>query len=100
MFDRLPGLLRRGPSTTGRVALTFDDGPDALTPRYLDLLDDLGVPATFFVLGEFASRRPDMIREYLRRGHQVAGHGYDHTRFTKLSRRQLIDQCQRTDQAI
>ncbi|MDB4958716.1 MAG: Peptidoglycan N-acetylglucosamine deacetylase [Myxococcales bacterium] len=100
MFDRLPGLLRRGPSTTSRVALTFDDGPDALTPRYLDLLDDLGVPATFFVLGEFAAKRPEMIREYLRRGHQVAGHGYDHTRFTKLSRRQLLDQCSRTDQAI
>ena len=100
MFDRIPGLLRRGPSTTQRVALTFDDGPDAMTPQYLDLLDDLGIPATFFVLGEFAAKRPEMIREYLRRGHQIAGHGYDHTRFTKLSRRQLLDQCSRTDHAI
>jgi len=100
MFDRVPGLLRRGPATTKRVALTFDDGPDELTPRYLELLADLGVPATFFVLGELANKHPEHIREYLRRGHQVAGHGYDHQRFTKLSRRALLDQCKRTDEAI
>ena len=100
MFDRLPGLLRRGPATVKRVALTFDDGPDDLTARYLDVLDDLGVPATFFVCGARAEQHPDLVREYVRRGHQIAGHGYDHTRFTKLSRRQLIDQCQRTDRAI
>jgi peptidoglycan/xylan/chitin deacetylase (PgdA/CDA1 family) len=100
VFDRIPGVLRRGPSTTKRVALTFDDGPDHLTAKYLDVLDDLGVPATFFVLGEAAQSQPELVREYVRRGHQVANHGYDHTRFTKLSRKQLLDQCSRTDQAI
>ncbi|MGP2438842.1 polysaccharide deacetylase family protein, partial [Streptomyces sp. JW3] len=44
----LPGLAGRG--RPGHVALTFDDGPDpASTPRFLDVLDDLGVRATFFV---------------------------------------------------
>ena len=100
MFDRVPGLLRRGPAASRRIALTFDDGPDELTPRYLDMLDDLGVPATFFVVGELAEQRPELIREYLRRGHQVAGHGYDHTRFNKLSVRELLDQVRRTDRAI
>ena len=100
VFDRVPGLLRRGPATSKRVALTFDDGPDDKTLRYLDVLDDLGVPATFFVLGEHADAHPELIREYVRRGHQVAGHGYDHQRFTKLKKRELMDQCKRTDQAI
>src|SRR5262249_22921912 len=100
VFDRVPGLLRRGHAGSKRVALTFDDGPDHMTPRYLELLDDLGVPASFFVLGERAAAQPESVREYLRRGHQGAGHGYDHTRFPKLSGRHLIEQCRRTDKAI
>ena len=100
VFDRVPGVLRRAPTSHKRVALTFDDGPDEMTPRYLDLLDELGVPATFFVIGELAAARPDLVRDYLRRGHQLASHGYDHTRFPKLPPRELIDQCERTDRAI
>lgn len=100
VFDRVPGLLRKGPTASKRVAITFDDGPDHLTEKYLDYLDRLGVPATFFVMGEHADQRPELIREYVRRGHQVASHGYDHKRFTKLDRKGLLDQMERTDAAI
>ncbi len=100
VFDRVPGLLRRGPTGVKRVAITFDDGPDEMTPRYLDLLDELGVAATFFVIGKAAETHPALVRDYLRRGHQVASHGYDHTRFPSLSTRELIDQCRRTDDAL
>lgn len=100
VFDACPGVLRRGPSTAKRVALTFDDGPDHMTERYLDLLDDLGIPATFFLIGGRAASRPDLVRDYLRRGHQIAGHGFDHKRFNKLSRRDLLEQCARTDHAL
>jgi peptidoglycan/xylan/chitin deacetylase (PgdA/CDA1 family) len=100
VYDLFPGVLRRGATTAKRVALTFDDGPDHMTERYLALLDELGVPATFFLVGARAANRPDLVREYLRRGHQLAGHGFDHTRFSKLSRRELLDQCSRTDGAI
>lgn len=100
VVERFPGVLRRGPLTSKRIALTFDDGPDEMTPQYLERLDDLGVPATFFVSGRQAAAHPDLIREYVRRGHQVASHGYDHTRFTKLSRRALLEQLDRTEHAI
>jgi peptidoglycan/xylan/chitin deacetylase (PgdA/CDA1 family) len=100
VVERIPGVLRRAPGLVKRVALTFDDGPDEMTPQYLEVLDELGVPATFFVCGERAARYPDTIREYLRRGHQVANHGYDHTRFPKLSFKQLAEQLERTERAI
>jgi peptidoglycan/xylan/chitin deacetylase (PgdA/CDA1 family) len=100
MFDVLPGVMRKGPAVSQRVALTFDDGPDHMTEQYLDLLDQLGVPATFFLIGKRALKRPDLVREYVRRGHQIAGHGYDHARFSKLSRRALLDQCARTEDAL
>lgn len=100
VYDAVPGVLRRGLATSRRVALTFDDGPDHMTERYLDLLDDLGVPATFFLLGERSADHPELVRDYLRRGHQIAGHGYDHQRFTKLGRRALLEQCAKTDSAM
>jgi peptidoglycan-N-acetylglucosamine deacetylase len=100
IFDRVPGLLRRGPTTSKRVAITFDDGPDDYTERYLDKLDELGVPATFFLIGTNVEKRPELVREYLRRGHQVASHGYDHTRFTELDRRGLREQCSKTEHAL
>lgn len=63
----------------GHVALTFDDGPDPLsTPRFLDVLDRLGVRATFFVLGEMLVRAPSLGAELAAEGHEVAVHGWDH----------------------
>ncbi|WP_240330360.1 polysaccharide deacetylase family protein [Streptomyces sp. CB09001] len=76
---RFPGLAGRG--SPGHVALTFDDGPDpASTPRFLDVLDGLGVRATFFLLGENAVRHPALTRELVRRGHELAVHGWTHDR--------------------
>ena len=100
VYDRIPGLLRRGPTTSRRIALTFDDGPDDLTERYLALLDELGVPATFFLVGASTAARPHIAREYLRRGHQIASHGYDHTPFPELAPRQVLEQCARTEASI
>jgi peptidoglycan-N-acetylglucosamine deacetylase len=71
-----------------------------MTERYLDLLDELDVPATFFLIGNRACNHPALIRDYVRRGHQIAGHGYDHARFSRLGRRALLDQCARTELAL
>jgi peptidoglycan/xylan/chitin deacetylase (PgdA/CDA1 family) len=93
-------MVRRGPAETRRVAITFDDGPDHLTERYLDLLDELQVPATFFVLGKHCERHPALAREYVRRGHQIASHGWDHQRFPALTWNALRDQLERTDAVL
>lgn len=101
-YDAIGGarVIRRGPATARRVALTFDDGPDDLTPAYLDALDRLGVAATFFVMGDLSAERPAALREYLRRGHQVASHGWDHAAFPTLSPLALRDQLRRSDAVI
>ncbi|MFQ6145812.1 polysaccharide deacetylase family protein [Streptomyces seoulensis] len=75
----LPGLAGLG--RPDHVALTFDDGPDpASTPRFLDVLDRLGVRATFFVLGESVARHPQLTREIAARGHELGVHGWRHSR--------------------
>jgi peptidoglycan/xylan/chitin deacetylase (PgdA/CDA1 family) len=66
------------PPAKPTVYLTFDDGPSAHTPEVLDILREEGVPATFFVLGKEAERRPDTVRRILEEGHSIGNHTYDH----------------------
>ena len=60
------------------VYLTFDDGPSKNTPLLLDTLDQLGVKATFFVVGNAVNAYPQYLTEIVNRGHQVALHAYQH----------------------
>jgi len=63
----------------GRFALTFDDGPDPrFTPTISRLLTERGHRATFFVLGTHASDYPQLLRQVLADGHEIASHGFDH----------------------
>ena len=74
-LTRLPAAS----AARGEVALTFDDGPDArITPRVLDLLDEHGMRASFFVIADKAQAQPELVREILRRGHQIENHSLHH----------------------
>lgn len=74
-----PGCVWRGPRTDRRVALTFDDGPDAAwTPRVLDTLAARDVRGTFFLVGGRAERTPETVRRIVDGGHEVASHGWSH----------------------
>ncbi|MFC9996575.1 polysaccharide deacetylase [Nocardia sp. NPDC127526] len=59
-------------------------GPDVGVPRILDLLDEMSVPATFFVPGWVAEQRPGLARSIVDRGHEVAHHSYSHRAPTSL----------------
>jgi len=48
------------------------------TNRLLDLFDEYQVKATFFILGWVAERKPGLVTEIAKRGHEVACHGYSH----------------------
>lgn len=53
---------------------------DLNTNRILDQFDSAGVKATFFTLGWVAQRFPNLIRRIVDDGHELASHGWDHTR--------------------
>lgn len=69
---------------TPRVALTFDDGPH---PRYtgeiLDILEEYGVKATFFAVGENAKAYPELIRRASEEGHEIGNHTHTHLRLDR-----------------
>lgn len=68
-----------------KVALTFDDGPDeANTAKLLDLLDEYGVRATFFVIGKKAKQQPALVKMIHKRGHLLGNHSYEHGKFFDL----------------
>ncbi|MGB8652408.1 MAG: polysaccharide deacetylase family protein [Mycobacteriales bacterium] len=96
----LPTL--NGIGAPGHVALTFDDGPDGQsTPRFLDLLADLDVRATFFLLGEMCERYPSLSRRIVDEGHEVAVHSFDHRNHLRhLPGRRTYDQLARTADLI
>ncbi len=52
--------------------------------RILELLDEGHAKATFFTLGWIAERYPQLVREIVARGHELASHGYGHERATDL----------------
>ncbi len=75
-ITRLPMTL----AAEGKVALTFDDGPNpAITPWVLDQLDQHGAKATFFCIGEQVRAHPALTREIVRRGHVIENHSDRHS---------------------
>jgi peptidoglycan/xylan/chitin deacetylase (PgdA/CDA1 family) len=71
-------VLRRLPTRERQVWLTIDDGPSADTAAMLDLLDRHQARATFFVVGDRAQQRPEVVREIGRRGHAIGNHSQTH----------------------
>ena len=78
----------------------FDTRLERNTQRVLDLLDRFGIRATFFVLGWIADRRPDIVREVAKRGHEVASKGYYPTSFRGSSPEELRDNLTRARDAL
>lgn len=98
-------VLSRWPDAGNRVWLTIDDGPSADTPALLDLLDKHQARATFFVVGQRAAARPELVRQILARGHSLGNHSHSHPQahWWRLGPRALgaqIGQCQQVLTAI
>lgn len=90
------GISRSVPSANGRVALTFDDGPDPrYTPAILDILAEHDARATFFVIGEHAEQHPEIIARMVADGHEVAHHTYTHARVERLAPAAVAEEMDR-----
>ena len=74
-----PHALWRMDKNDHSVYLTFDDGPiPEATPFILDVLDEFGAKAMFFMVGDNVRKHPDLYKEVIRRGHKVGNHTYHH----------------------
>ncbi|MGV3658830.1 MAG: polysaccharide deacetylase family protein [Prosthecobacter sp.] len=95
-------MIKRLPAGSDKVLLTVDDGPHPEhTPAFLDLFDRHGIKAVFFLIGDRAARHPELVREIVRRGHEIGNHTQSHPAgsFWSLSPARLwreIAGCQET----
>ncbi|WP_177237766.1 polysaccharide deacetylase family protein [Paenibacillus sp. 1_12] len=88
-------------SNPKRVALTFDDGPDAkYTDQILNLLKKQNVTATFFVIGEHAAAHKEVMKRIVSAGHEIGNHSWSHKDLTKLDQQQLEAEINKTDEII
>jgi peptidoglycan-N-acetylglucosamine deacetylase len=61
------------------IGLTFDDGPnETVTPQLLEVLARHNVRATFFAIGSYVRRSPDLARQVLAAGHLLGNHTMHH----------------------
>lgn len=96
-----PAAPTPAPTTGNKViALTFDDGPGPYTAHLLDILDQYGAKATFFLIGSKVSGQASVVRSIQARGHQLGNHSWSHPELPKLSVDQIAGEIDRTNEAI
>lgn len=104
-FAARPSWLRRrlpewlaARTTSSRVLLTFDDGPDPIhTPTVLDRLHEYGTAAAFFVVGNRIAQAPRLLNRIVDDGHVLGNHSFHHRRprwFDSRSAWNEVSECQ------
>lgn len=83
------------------VYLTFDDGPiPEATPIILDILDEYGAKATFFMVGDNVRKYPHLKDEIERRGHRLGNHTYNHVGGIQWTSRNYLENTHEADKLI
>ncbi len=91
-----------GAATAGAkvIALTFDDGPSPFTPAVLSVLQQYGVPASFFDIGEEVANYPQYAQLVAAAGYPVEDHTWSHPDLTTLPAGGVAAQIDQTQAEI
>lgn len=96
-----PTVLHANRESTGKVALTFDDGPHPkLTGPILDLLAEYDIKATFFTIGINAQTNPELVERELAEGHEIGNHTQTHANLSALSYQEVYDEVLAAEKAV
>ncbi len=96
-----PAAVWRMPGEEKCVYLTFDDGPvPGVTSWVLELLNERGIKATFFSVGENVFRHPEIFDQILEDGHAVGNHTYHHLQGLKTSNLEYFKDIEQANRLI
>lgn len=83
------------------IALTFDDGPHPrYTPQILSILEEYGIKATFFMIGENVRYYASTAEAVIAAGHEVGNHTYSHHRLRAMNDEGLRWEVEACEDAI
>ncbi len=75
-----------------KIALTFDDGPNEITPQILALLKKYNAKATFFCIGKNIEQHPEILKQTFDDGHVIGNHSFSHSNFFDFYRKSRVVQ--------
>ncbi len=99
-FQLFGSLTNRVDTAEKVVALTFDDGPTPHTEAVLQILQQKGIPTTFYVIGQELEKQPQLGRRIVEQGHELGNHSYTHPRFLLKSLSFVKQEIDSTNQLI
>ena len=83
------------------LSISFDAaGGRANTEEILNILDRYDVKTTFFLVGFWAEKHPDLVRELVRRGHEIGNHSATHPHMASLTRAQIGEELERCSDLV
>lgn len=90
-----------GNASKPQMSLTINvDWGEEYIPLMLQILEQKGVKATFFVTGKWASKYPGLVRQIHAAGHEIGNHGYSHAHPNQLSDGQLIEHLKKNEEIL
>ena len=79
----------------GRIAISFDAAwGGEKTLEILDILDEYGIKATFFLVDIWTQRFPELVKEIAARGHEIGNHSTSHPEMSKLSKEKIAQELE------
>jgi polysaccharide deacetylase family sporulation protein PdaB len=79
----------------GKIAISFDAAwGGEKTTKILDILDENGVRATFFLVDIWTQRFPELVKEIAARGHEIGNHSTTHPKMSSLSRDKIAQELE------
>lgn len=99
-FQFFGGIIHRVNTSEKVIALTFDDAPTEYSDEVVDILEEKGVKATFYAIGQNIEKYPEEAKNIVTHGHELGNHSYSHQRFLLKSFPFVESEIQKTNELI
>lgn len=84
-----------------KIAISFDAAWGAdYTEELLAILKKRDIKTTFFLVGFWVDKYPDMVKRIDEEGHEIGNHSSKHPQMSKLSKEQIIEELTKTSEKI